>query len=193
MAGVVAVVHQGHFAGVIAASPLQARQAVAGLSPVWLANDRNPANHAPAGDVDEDAYRWSMQADDNHRAARVAVWCLNGHVGAWLPACSPDVQRQVRRELAQLLQCPEAAIRLTLWHDDAAAGDSQPPHPLSVLDAAADAALLSQAIGRPVSVACVDVAGGELVLRVAQAATPAAGIGPTDSDAADVALSLIHI
>ena len=187
MAGVVAVVHQGHFAGVIAASPLQARQAVAGLSPVWLANDRNPANHAPAGDVDEDAYRWSMQADDNHRAARVAVWCLNGHVGAWLPACSPDVQRQVRRELAQLLQCPEAAIRLTLWHDDAAAGDSQPPHPLSVLDAAADAALLSQAIGRPVSVACVDVAGGELVLRVAQAATPAAGIGPTDSDAADVA------
>ena len=60
MAGVVAVVHQGHFAGVIAASPLQARQAVAGLSPVWLANDRNPANHAPAGDVDEDAYRWSM-------------------------------------------------------------------------------------------------------------------------------------
>lgn len=187
MAGVVAVVHQGHFAGVIAASPLQARQAAAGLNPVWVAADRNPANHAPADDVDADAYRWSMPADDNHPAARVAVWCLNGHVGAWLPACSPDVQRQVRRELAQLLQCPEAAIGLTVWHDDAAATDSQPPHPLSVLDAAADAALLSQAIGRPVSVACVAVAGGELALRVVQAAAPATVIDPTNSDAADVA------
>src|SRR5256885_6249019 len=74
----------------------------------------------------------------------------------------------IGRELAALLQCPESALRLFSLPATAAGT----PHMLDLMDAAADAALLSQAVGRPVSVACEawTAAGSadsrELVLRV---------------------------
>ncbi len=180
MAGVVETVRHGHFAGVVAMTPLQARQAAAGLDPVWQFIDREKNERQPdAGSVD---YRWRLVAGGSSAMARVVVWCLNGHAGVWLPACTPDVQRLVRRELAELLQWPEAAIRLTLWRDDAFNGDGASVHPLELLDAAADAALLSRAVGRPVCVACQPRMDGELVLQV-MARTDASTVEPEPASA----------
>lgn len=173
MAGVVETVRHGHFAGVVAMTPLQARQAAAGLNPVWQSAEKEKNARLP--DSGQAGYRWRLAGGDNDACARVVVWCLNGHAGVWLPACSPDVQRQVRRELALLLQWPETAIRLTRWRDDVSDGADAPVHPLGLLDAAADAALLSQAVGRPVCVACVAgnaAMGGELVLQPMERAEP---------------------
>ncbi|MBB1623837.1 c-type cytochrome [Achromobacter sp. UMC71] len=170
MAGVVDAVRHGHFAGVVAMTPLQARQAAAAFNPVWQSGEHEKNERLP--DTGQADYRWRMAADPSGAAARVAVWCLNGHAGVWLPACPQQVQRQVRHELAELLQWPETAIRVTLWRDDSSDGDDAPVHALGLLDAAADAALLSQAVGRPVCVACQPATGGELVLHVmAQAET----------------------
>ena len=172
MAGVVETVRQGHFAGVVAMTPLQARQAAAGLNPLWQSAEKEKNERLP--DTGRADYRWRWVADDNGAAARVVVWCLNGHAGVWLPVCTPDVQRQVRRELALLLQWPEAAIRLARWHDASSDSVDAPVHPLGLLDAAADAALLSQAVGRPVCVACPAATGGELVLQVMERTEPSA-------------------
>ncbi len=170
MAGVVDAVRHDHFAGVVAMTPVQARQAAAGLNPVWQSAEPEKNERLP--DTGQAVYRWRMAAGDSGATVRVVVWCLNGHAGVWLPACPQDVQRHVRHELAELLQCPQAAIRVTLWRDDAFGGDAVPVHPLALLDAAADAALLSQAVGRPVCVACPPATGGELALRVRAQAEP---------------------
>jgi nicotinate dehydrogenase subunit B len=62
----------------------------------------------------------------------------------------------IGRELAALLQCQESALRLF----SVPAMGSGSVHPLDLMDAAADAALLSHAVGRPVSVACEAGAAG---------------------------------
>ncbi|EPD36878.1 MULTISPECIES: cytochrome c [Delftia] len=165
MAGVVAAVQRGHFLGVVAVAPVHARQAAASLAPAWDDRQEARAASAPraadradradkAGKADlPDAgrYVWRMAAPVScEGAARAAVWCLDGHASVWLPPCDANARQMIGRELAALLQCPESALRLFSLPATAAGT----PHVLDLMDAAADAALLSQAVGRPVSVAC---------------------------------------
>lgn len=185
MAGVVAAVRRGHFVGVVAVSPLYARQAADSLAPVW----QSPAGHRAAaacgGAAGAAAYTWRMAPSPAAAGVRVAAWSLPGQTRVWLPPCPPDARRMARRELAALLRQPETAISLDSWQD--AGPDRGLPgdgpmfaHPLDLLDAVADAALLSQAVGRPVCVACRSGPAGELVLRppeapVLRAAAPPSG------------------
>ncbi|MFN3733098.1 c-type cytochrome [Comamonas testosteroni] len=177
MAGVVAAVQREHFLGVVAVAPVHARQALASLVPVWqdgqAALPHRPVSHSPGSQeshesIDTGRYVWRMAgAGAGCGTARVAAWCLDGHASLWLPPCEVDVRQMIGRELAALLQCQEPALRLF----SVPAMGSGGVHPLDLMDAAADAALLSHAVGRPVSVACEAGAAGigdsrELVLRV---------------------------
>ncbi|MDL5037073.1 c-type cytochrome [Comamonas resistens] len=173
MAGVVASVQRGHFLGVVAVAPVHARQAAASLAPAWDNRQEAKAASVPlladkADLPDSGRYIWRMAgAMSCEGVARTAVWCLDGHASIWLPPCDADVRQMISRELAALLQCTESALRLFSLPAPAAGT----PHALDLMDAAADAALLSQAVGRPVSVACDAWAAGtadsrELVLRV---------------------------
>ncbi len=177
MAGVVAAVQREHFLGVVAVAPVHARQALASLVPVWqdgqTALPHRPVSHSPGSQeshesIDTGRYVWRMAgAGAGCGTARVAAWCLDGHASLWLPPCEADVRQMIGRELAALLQCQESALRLF----SVPAMGSGGVHPLDLMDAAADAALLSHAVGRPVSVACEAGAAGmgdsrELVLRV---------------------------
>ncbi|MGS1008995.1 c-type cytochrome [Achromobacter anxifer] len=179
LAGVVATVQRAHFLGVIAVTPLYARQAAADLAPVWLAADANGTPRVSAPDAGQIHYSLRLPSIELLDGVRVTTWSVDGHVAVWLPACTRAVQHILRRELAALLQLPEAAIRLTVVDaDGAAAIERDMPHPLDLMDAAADAALLSQAVGRPVCVACRAEAADELVLHAPQpAAAPESASG----------------
>lgn len=168
LAGVVAAVRSEHFAGVVAVTPLYARQAAAELAPIWQAANASAAPRPSMPDTGRARYSLRLPSTGQHIGARVTVWSVNGHTGVWLPACTPETQHVLRRELAGLLQLPESAIRLTI--------DAQRSsvHPLDLMDAAADAALFSQAVGRPVCVACSSQAAGELALQVSEPVPPSA-------------------
>lgn len=170
-AGVVAVVQHTHFVGVVAVSPLYARQAAVDLAPVWQGGPAVETLRLSSSGPDLVRYGLRLPSDEPRAGVRVTAWSLNGHTSVWLPACTQAVQQILRRELAAVLQQPEAAIGLTVVDADAAlVGGSDAVHPLDLMDAAADAALLSQAVGRPVCVACHVEAADELVLFVPQAA-----------------------
>lgn len=185
MAGVVAAVQREHFLGVVAVAPVHARQALAGLAPVWLdAHAALAARPVPHSSESPEAgrYVWRMAAADAGSAgpARVVAWCLEGHASIWLPPCGADVQQMIGRELAALLQWPESALRLFSLPTTGAGS----LHPLDLMDAAADAVLLSHAVGRPVSVACEVGAAGvgesrDLVLRVELRSSQALEAGTT--------------
>ncbi|MGE8566407.1 MAG: c-type cytochrome [Achromobacter sp.] len=164
LAGVVLAVQRTHFVGVVAVSPVHARQAAMALAPVWQAPDAVQTPRADAADSDPIRYGMRLPSSEPRAGARATAWVLNGHASMWLPACSPATQAQVRRELAALLQQAEDTIRVTV--DGAVSAGQDAVHPLDLMDAAADAALLSQAVGRPVCVACQSHAAEELVLRV---------------------------
>ncbi|MGE8681759.1 MAG: c-type cytochrome [Achromobacter marplatensis] len=171
LAGVVATVQHMHFVGVVAVSPLYARQAAADLAPVWQAAHAVETPRSGPPDADQVRYGLRLPSVDPSPGSRVTAWSLNGHTSVWLPAGTQAVQQILRRELAAVLQQPEATIRLTVvGADDALVGQQDAVHPLDLMDAAADAALLSQAVGRPVCVACHAEAADELVLYVPQAA-----------------------
>ncbi len=162
-AGVVAVVQRVHFLGVVAVTPLYARQAAAALAPVW----QDPRT-AHAGYLDSASAQYRVQAQASHAQAAtgVTVWSLNAYAAVWLPACPAAVQAIVRRELAVLLNQPEASIRLTVEAGGARDGGAGDVHLLDVLDAASTAALLSQEVGRPVCVACQTARADDLNLQV---------------------------
>ncbi|MGE8317310.1 MAG: c-type cytochrome [Comamonas sp.] len=164
MAGVVATVQRDQFLGVVAVSPIHARQALACMNPVWRdAGLERFLPRADEADASAERFVWHLPRAEAPAGAQATAWCLNGQASLWLPPCTPEVQRMVAREVAALLQLSESALRLACLPGPAA------PHPLDVMDAAADAALLSQAVGRPVSVACrshTAEPAGELVLRV---------------------------
>lgn len=171
LAGVVATVQHMHFVGVVAVSPLYARQAAADLAPVWQSAHAFETPRSGPPDADQVRYGLRLPSVDPSPGSRVTAWSLNGHTSVWLPACTQAVQQILRRELAAVLQQPEATIRLAVvGADDALVGQLDVVHPLDLMDAAADAALLSQAVGRPVCVACHTEAADELVLYVPQAA-----------------------
>ncbi|MGU9989775.1 cytochrome c [Bordetella avium] len=181
-AGVVAVVRHAHFAGVVAVTPLYARQAAGDLAAVWQA----PRDGGAQADVQADAAAYHLRLPLTQTGARVIVWSLNGHTSVWLPACAPDVQAAVRCELAVLLQQADAAIGVALINDGAPAKGQL----LDLMDAAAEAALLSQSTGRPVCVPCQAQAAAELVLRPAQAG--AAEVLPGKVMPAAPAASVLH-
>lgn len=164
LAGVVMAVQRTHFAGVVAVSPVHARQAAVALVPVWHGPDAVQTPRADAADPDQIRYGMRLPSSEARAGARATAWVLNGHASVWLPACTPATQAQVRRELAALLQQAEDTINVTV--DGAVSEGQDAVHPLDLMDAAADAALLSQAVGRPVCVACQSGVADELVLRV---------------------------
>ncbi len=181
-AGVVAVVRHANFAGVVAVTPLYARQAAGDLAAVWQA----PRDGGAQADVQADAAAYHLRLPLTQTGARVIVWSLNGHTSVWLPACAPDVQAAVRCELAVLLQQADTAIGVALINDGAPAKGQL----LDLMDAAAEAALLSQSTGRPVCVPCQAQAAAELVLRPAQAG--AAEVLPGKVMPAAPAASVLH-
>lgn len=150
MAGVVATVQRAHFLGVVAVAPVYARQAAARLSPLWqedrAADTPRSVNAGASADHPNATFTWQLPQGDAPLGCQVVAWCLPGHASLWLPSCTAQVQAQVAGDIAALLQLPVAALQLQLL-DGTAACD------LDLVDAAADAALLSQAVGRPVAVA----------------------------------------
>ena len=147
-AGVVAVVQNGQFLGVVAMSAPYARQAAADLAPEWAAGGGKHLPHvSDVADAGPSDYRWGLPQTSAGTAAQVAVWCLQGHVSVWMPACSAEVLAGLRLELSQLLSVAPQHIRFAeLAGASAGLG-------LDLVDTVADAALLSQAVGRPVAMA----------------------------------------
>ncbi|MBS7778774.1 cytochrome c [Acidovorax sp. CCYZU-2555] len=173
MTGVVAAVQRQHFLGVVAATPVYALQAASSLAPVWQTpGTAMPLAAQAASSEPSSQYVWQMARAPLHDANQVVAWCLDDQASVWLPRCGAQTLRTLRRELAALLQLPETALQLI--SPAIAEGAAEPQHLLDLLDAAADAALLSQAVARPVSVACqTGSAQAPLVLRVpAPAASP---------------------
>lgn len=166
-AGVVAAVQRTHFAGVVAVTPLYARQAATALAPIW--QRLTPDASSPASEADALQYALRPPQFEPPVGARVVAWSVNGRTRVWLPACTAATQALIRRELAVLLAQQDAAITMTTERDGARVIATDALHPLDLMDAAADAALLSQAVGRPVCVPCPSRAADELVLRVSKA------------------------
>ncbi|CAB3861742.1 Nicotinate dehydrogenase subunit B [Achromobacter anxifer] len=176
LAGVVAPVQREQFIGVVAVTLPYARQAAAELAPVWQSAKARERPGMSTSDSERVRYGLRLPSAEPQAGVRVTAWSVDGHAGVWLPACARGVQQIVRRELAAVLQLPEAAIRLNIVDANGATAVHQNmPHPLDLMDAAADAALLSQAVGRPVCVACRAEAADELVLQTHQ---PAAALEP---------------
>lgn len=170
-AGVVAVLRREHFVGVVAVTPQHARQALACMAPVWRGEGPPPREAGPEGSDEDREYLW--RPADTASGARVAAWCLDGRLTLWLPPDTGALHALARRELAALMDWPEHAVRVAAWPRGAAEA-GQPAHALDLLDAAADAALLSEAVGRPVCVACRPATAATLALREADlAAGPA--------------------
>ncbi len=169
MAGVVAAVRTGNFLGVVAMAPVHAQQAAVALAPVWRGMDAGasaPLPDVPAGD----AFVWQPPRTDVPAGARAIAWCMEGHASLWLPACAPDMQALVAGEIAALLQLPVQAVRLFML-------DGAAPPAMVLVDAAADAALLSRAVARPVSVACAGAEPCALALQPAARHAPGTGTG----------------
>lgn len=144
MPGVVAVVRIAHFVGVVAVSAVLARQAAEMLAPQWRV--ASPGGPVPPEDAPEaeHAYTWHLLAHPSVDGLAVTAWCMDGYASVWLPG-GEDRHDTLRAELASLLDLPADRIHL------ATAGPCV-VHDLDVMDAAADAALLSRAVGRPVRV-----------------------------------------
>ncbi|VFR21840.1 Putative diheme cytochrome c-553 [plant metagenome] len=145
MPGVVDVVRIAHFVGVVAVSAVLARQAAEMLAPQWRSTGPVPAT--PPEDAPEaapQAYTWQLPAHPCVEGLAVTAWCVEGYASVWLPG-GGDLHETLRAELACLLDLPGDRIHL-------ASAGSCTVHDLDVMDAAADAALLSRAVGRPVRI-----------------------------------------
>lgn len=194
VADVVAVVSRGNFLAVVARSPAQAAAGAAALRPVWAevggrADRRVPRRRrmlASRGDAAsalasaasrlERDYRWPLAGMAPPAATAIADW-REGELRVWLPDSRPGA---LRAELAKLLEISEAAVTLICWHEDEHDGGHDGADITGRLaqasvshHAAADAALLAQAVGAPVQVrfdaAAFDDAAGWMTTRIASA------------------------
>ena len=140
----VTVVADGNFLGVVAASPEQARRAAERLRPRWStpAGNHRGNTPAPASDRLQRNYDWPGRLGWGVEPDWVIADCNNGAVRVDGPVA--DTER-LRRELACLLETDPARIHLD-GHGEAGLGRQGSD------DAAADAALLAHAGGRPVAV-----------------------------------------
>lgn len=167
--GVVQVVRVAHFVGVVAVSAVSARQALDSLAVHWQ-SPVSPGRDAPTaqaasdtGSTDASAmpYVWQIAQHPETQGQGVTVWCTDSHATVW-SSCDASHHSVVQQELASLLDMP--ADRITLI--DIAQNSAKRNHILDVMDAAADAALLSRAVGQPVHVAMQRAAdAGEIILR----------------------------
>ncbi|RMX05687.1 cytochrome c [Corticibacter populi] len=147
--GIVSVVRHAHFVGVVAVSARHARQGIDSLVLSWQP-ERLRASHSQAS-MAGDAYRWSPSVFGTIQEEAVA-WCTGHQVTVWLPfALQPAYGAMVTAELAALLRVPPSCVTLVAIAASAAPGRPVPTV-LEVLDAAADAALLSATVRRPVRV-----------------------------------------
>jgi nicotinate dehydrogenase subunit B len=150
--GVVQVVQLAEFRGVVAVSAVQARQAIERLQARWqFQRSSHLAQGSDSVDVepDDSAYVWLASASSEAIGVFVTVWCTDSHVTVWTTGATVS-HRIVKNELSALLDIPHARMTVV---DSVNASTSAV---LDVLDAIADAALLSRAVGRPVR---VDVRG----------------------------------
>lgn len=150
--GIVRVLVARDFVGIVATRPELAQQAAARLPVQWRATppgaDAHPLwQHGPADAgapmALEQRYRWPA-ADSHGMSTWALAWWREGTLTVWTAAAAPAL----RRELAALLDLPPDAVRVLAY--------GVPPGQaadLAALDTAADAALLSRAVGQPVRVA----------------------------------------
>jgi nicotinate dehydrogenase subunit B len=161
--GLLRVVQERDFVGVVALGSDAARQAAARLRVSWApASDDGSARTIWRTQVEEDRrderpaavngaasaltheYRWPL-AHDTGATWAVAWWHADG-LSVWCASAALPL----RRELAALTGLPVAVIRVL--------ANGQPEH-AAAFDAAADATLLSRAVGRAVRVSSGDARG----------------------------------
>nr|WP_236844451.1 c-type cytochrome [Bordetella sp. 15P40C-2] len=164
--GVVQVVRLANYVGVVAVSAVQARQAAEALRVRWQSRDI-AANRASgeATDGEAPAYTWHTMPQAGQDNPLVTAWSSSSHATVWL-SCPPSYQEIVRAELGALLGL--APERITLVES----GVAHRSHPLDVLDAAADASLLSRAVGRPVRLPVRSVGQGAEIRLHRRATAP---------------------
>lgn len=175
MTGLVAVVAEGSFVGVVAATPELARQAGARLTPDWdgeaadagaAARQRRADAPAPQGRHDggtalQATYEWPVPAADQAGTWAIASW-QDGDLMVWAAASAATL----RADLARLWNLPADRIH--------ALPSGQGAHPCA-LDAAADASLLAHAVGRPVRVSASQAPRMPVAAHTLRATLDAAG------------------
>lgn len=184
--GVAAIVMRGDFLAVVADSPEQAKAAVAALRPKWasVATQSLPATSrrqqvASQGDVDaalaqsqpriDATYRWPLISPRTDACGTAIADWRDGMLCVWLASAQPAA---LRLELAALLDIAESQVSIVCDPDPVARHDAY-----CARQAAADAALMSHAVGRPVRVmfdaADPGSAAPTLTLDVSGAVAPA--------------------
>ena len=167
--GVVAVMRREHYIGVVAVTAVLARQAVDSLYPVWRqVSDPTDKSGVPDSAAhrstasDPQAYVWHLPARASDAGLAATAWCLQDRATVWAPCSEPRQQAVLRAELSRLLGLDIDRVQVIDIH----AGSPGGAHALDLLDAAADAALLSQFVQRPVRVSLQGpCAPGELALQ----------------------------
>ena len=169
IAGVVKVVAKGNFVGVVCEREEQALRAARDLKVTWQeahilpamgelfdvlrkipSNDKPPANHGDVeGALDGAAkklsatYQWPYQLHASMGPSCAVADVKNGAATLW---SATQGAHQLRPTIAQLLGIASANVRVVFVEAAGCYGHN------AADDAAADAALLSQAVGKPVRV-----------------------------------------
>jgi nicotinate dehydrogenase subunit B len=192
--GVVAVVRREHYIGVVAVAAMLARQAVDSLYPVWRQVE-SPAGKSGAATahrtVESDAapYVWHLPARASDIGIAATAWCTEDRATVWAPCPEPRQRAVMRAELSRLLGLDVDRIQVI----DIGAGPMGDVHALDALDAAADAALLSQSVQRPVRVPLLgQAAPGALALRPEEASAAAAADSSIPSAALAAAPAMLQ-
>lgn len=187
--GVVDVVVRGNFLAIVATSPEHARAAAGALRPAWDVPEPSTAlapslaqtvqTVASHGDVDtalaasasrvDATYRWPLMSPRADACGAATAHWHDGTLHVWLACAQPAA---LRLELAALLNIADAQISIVCDPDPPAQHDA-----FCARQAAADAALMTHAVGRPVRVtfhaADAGAAAPRLTLDVSGAVSPA--------------------
>jgi nicotinate dehydrogenase subunit B len=167
--GVVAVMRREHYIGVVAVTAVLARQAADSLYPVWQETPDPADGHgvsAPTAhrfaESGTQPYVWHLPARASGTGLAATAWCAGDRAAVWVPCPEPRQQAVMRAELSRLLGLDIDRVQVI----DSNTGSPGGVHALDALDAAADAALLSRFVQRPVRVPLQgQAAPGELALR----------------------------
>lgn len=187
--GVAEIVVRGDFLAVVAALPEQARVAAAALRAVWTLPEpqstpvtsrmQRLASHGDAGtalaqgdpriDATNATYRWPLMSPRADACGLATADWRDGVLRVWLACAQPAA---LRLELAALLGIADARVAIVCDPDPLPGHDG-----FCARQAAADAALMSHAVGRPVRVTFHATDAGapaaKLVLDVSGMISPA--------------------
>lgn len=157
--GVITTVTQENFLGIVAVSGVYARQASGVAAVHWLPPSKL-IETPPASACTPETYHWSSPQNMSTGVSEVTVWVSSDQVGVWLPQDRMTAALAVQTELSHLLQLRTEQITI------APVPHALPPCgcELALIDAAAEAALLSNAVLRPVTVQCRFVRAQALTL-----------------------------